>query len=139
MQKYAAMQRHWIEITQAGVGILYLDTVPSKNVVTTEIGNTSKYVSFLFGVSDSVFKIRKDREAAEDGKYYNYAIERDLFAISGPDTLKPVFFHPKIELSQQTHESVIVFELPQSTILDTLVYNDSYGSWGIKKFILNER
>jgi hypothetical protein len=74
-------------------------------------------------------------ERTDKNKYYQYDMQHDWIAIKGDNTFKPVFYHPRVTAQQSLNEGILVFEIGGSHP-DTLVYNDSNGSWGTQKFIL---
>lgn len=134
--KTVAQRGHWIEIKRPSVGLMYMDSVPLQMVmkITAADQTQSNFRAYLVGFKDSVLTMNKT-DRINNNKYYQYDMQHDWVAIAGDNTFNPVFYHPRVTAQQSLNEGILVFETDGSHP-DTLVYNDSHGSWGIQKFIL---
>jgi hypothetical protein len=130
-------KEHWIEITRPSVGAMYIDSIPLQSVMKVSKNKEpdQKFKAYLIGFSDSV--VLKDKaDQINRNKYYQYDLQHDWTAITGGQELKPAFYQPRTSIADGLHEGIIVFELSENRHPDTLVYTDSFGSWGKQKFIL---
>lgn len=127
--------RHWAQVDQMGVGRIYLDKVPNLSVMKASDNGNTIFSSYLIGFEDSLIITDRKKMLAK-GKYYQYDMQKDWIAIVGKDSIKPVFFQPKVKTNPNVDEVIIIFELPPGRQPDTLIYNDSYGAWGIQKVII---
>ncbi|MBW7892075.1 MAG: hypothetical protein H3C48_13845 [Chitinophagaceae bacterium] len=130
-------KQHWIAVTRPSVGAMYIDSIPLQSVmkVTEDKKPYQKFKAYLIGFSDSVV-LRDKSDQISRNRYYQYDLQHDWAAITGGQELKPVFYQPRTSLTDGLHEGIIVFELNGNNHPDTLIYTDSFGSWGKQKFIL---
>ena len=128
-------KKHWVEVPDKGVGVLYIDPVPSEKLLRVKEGSNSKFISYRVGVRDER-AITDGRAIREKTKYMQYRIQDDWKLMLQQDSVKPVFFQPSVKTEYHTDEGILVFEIPSGSVPDTLIYNDSYGTWGIQKIIL---
>ena len=70
---------------------------------------------------------------SESNTYYAYAVSEDWYAYVQGDSLRPVYFEPKVKIHKQVDEGILVFEIPVGHRIDSLIYNDSYNNWGVQK------
>lgn len=118
---------------------MYIDSIPLQSVMklTEDRERYQNFKAYLIGFTDSV--IRKDKaDLMNRNRYYQYDLQHDWTAIASGQELKPAFYQPRTSIAGGLHEGIIVFELRESSHPDTLVYTDSFGSWGKQKFILEE-
>ena len=130
-------KQHWIEVTRPSVGAMYIDSIPPQSVmkVIEDKERYQKFKAYLIGFSDSV--VLKDKaDQISRNRYYQYDLQHDWTAMTGGQELKPAFYQPRTSITDGLHEGIIVFELSGDSYPDTLVYADSFGSWGKQKFIL---
>jgi hypothetical protein len=128
---------HEIEVREKGIGMIYLDRVPNSKVMR-ENSNTkgTKFYSYLVGFQDSSL-ITDNKKKLERERYFQYDMYRDWVMLMNGDSLRPVFFQPLPQKIQQAEEGILVFEIPYNKVSDTLIYTDSYGSWGQHQIYLN--
>jgi len=128
-------RRHLAEKRYPGVGAIYLDTIANHVLLQSSHDGRekSKFVSFRIGLRDSTSNAEAVRKA---NVYYQYQMQNDWFAIVQADSLRPVFAQSTPQLNRNFIEQVMVFELPKDSNIDTLVYKDSFGPWGVQTFIL---
>jgi hypothetical protein len=112
---------------------LYLDRADPGSVMEagTDAGH---FACFRIGWVDSAATTE-----VEKLRYFQYRVQNDWRALAAGDTLLPVFFQERPGLDQRVHEGVMVFETPAGRQPDTLVYRDSYGSWGKQMIVLNPK
>jgi hypothetical protein len=128
-------RKHMAEIGLRGTGMLYLDIVPNETVMKmTDTSGGTEFFSFLIGFVDSI--ANPGGSDPEKGKHFQYEMYKNWKALSGNDSISPVFFQPKIKLNQQVDEGILVFEMPKGEQPDILVYNDSYGPWGVQRITI---
>lgn len=133
--KKIAQRSHWIEVKRPSVGLLYMDSIPLNTVMkVTDVETQNNFRAYLVGFKDSVLTMNKT-DRINNNKYYQYDMQHDWVAIAGDNTFNPVFYHPRVTAQQSLNEGILVFDTDGSHP-DTLVYNDSHGSWGTQKFIL---
>lgn len=134
----ASPVRHQVEIEKNG-SVLYVDQVESNRILKQEEETNTKgsFASFKIGLNNS-FPFNSKREK-EWGVHFEYNMTRDWVALIEGDSLSPVFFHPVIGLNTKTREAILVFELPAGARQpDTLIYNDSFGTWQQQIIPLNQ-
>lgn len=130
-------KQHWIAVARPSVGAMYIDSMPLQSVMkmTEDKEQYQKFKAYLIGFSDSV--VLKDKAGQiSRNRYYQYDLQHDWAAMAGGQELKPVFYQPRTSLTEGLHEGIIVFELNGNSHPDTLIYTDSFGTWGKQKFIL---
>ncbi|HET9056044.1 MAG TPA: hypothetical protein VFN30_04265 [Chitinophagaceae bacterium] len=134
-------QQHQVEIHNPGLGMIYIDKVPAQMVMSeadTSEGIT-KFCCYQVGIIDSGFVAKAtDKKTLELGKYYQYDMQKDWFAMINGDSLLPVFFQPKTRKNANCFEGILVFETPKEKDPDTLVYKDSFGQWGTQNIIFKK-
>jgi hypothetical protein len=128
---------HQAMISRGGESI-YLDRVSNASVMKEIVDSNAKtiFCSFLVGWQDSTVNTDKDQQRNRE-KYFQYDMQKDWVALVKGDSLYPVFFQERPGLNQQFKEGIMVFELPRDATPDSLVYKDSFGSWGKRLFVLN--
>lgn len=132
-------QLHWIEISRPSVGSLYIDSVPLQTVINlAETPNANgKFKAYLIGFVDSV-PVTDKETIINRNKYYQYDMQNNWESVAGENVSSAVFYQPRISINGLVNEGVIVFESNEGRHPDTLIYADSFGSWGKQKFILKE-
>lgn len=121
--------KHEVEIRKQGLGMIYLDNVSCDFVLQTmDSTNGNNFMCIKVGFVDSSIT-SNEKEHREKGKYFQYDMYKDWRVIQNGDSIAPVFFQPLFKKNQQIDEGVIVFEMAKDLVPDTLVYNDSFGSW----------
>lgn len=134
----AVEPRHLILIHQPGQD-LYLDRLDNRAVLQDpDPTGPTNFCSFLVGWRDSL-KVTDAGRVQEKEKYIQYHMQQDWTAVIAGDSVKPVFLQEKPHLDGELREMALVFEIPRSHWLDTLVYRDTYGTWGTQVFVLNEK
>ncbi|HET6995789.1 MAG TPA: hypothetical protein VFI06_12445 [Chitinophagaceae bacterium] len=139
MQKPASVPepKHYLEIRERGIGMITLDKVPNKMVMQQGTNNNGPFFSYKVAFLDS--SLQTDRKKQIDiGKYFQYDMYKDWVMLVKGDSVRPVFFQPEIKRITQLDEGVIVFEVPSGIEPDTLLYLDSYGTWGVHQLFLNK-
>jgi hypothetical protein len=128
---------HYVEIRQRGVGMIGLDKVPNETVMELpkDTGNVN-FFSYSVSFQDSTL-VTDAQKKLEMGKYYQYDMQNDWVAMVNGDSVRPVFYQPKVKKSVQLNEGIIVFEIPSGIEPDTLIFADSYGYWGKHQVFLN--
>lgn len=128
---------HQAMINRPGESI-YLDRVSNASVMKETIGSGAgtRFCSFLVSWQDSAVSTDKDRQRTRE-KYFQYDMQKDWVALVKGDSLYPVFFQERPGLNQQFKEGIMVFELPRDVTPDSLIYKDSFGTWGKRLFVLN--
>jgi hypothetical protein len=126
-------EKHLFVVSRPGAA-LYLDPVDSR--VVMQKGSEGHFCSFRVGWTDSSAGTTPSREKE---RYFQYTAQYDWKALSGGDSLPAVLFQEKPGLNSLVKEGVVVFETPDGRQPDTLVYRDSYGSWGTQIFVLNRK
>jgi hypothetical protein len=133
-----AEPRHLILIHQPKQD-LYLDRLDNRAVLQhADTTGQTTFCSFLVGWRDSL-KVTDAKRVMEKEKYIQYSMQRDWSAIIAGDTLRPVFLQEKPYLDGELREMALVFEIPGNYHADTLVYRDTYGTWGTQVFVLTEK
>lgn len=131
--------RHHAEIEKYG-SILFVDRVESKQVIKELVNGKESggaFATYKIGISNPFSTDSKRR--SEWSIYFEYNMQKDWVAMLEGDSLSAVFFHPVIGLNGNTKEAILVFELPTNAKEpDTLVYNDSFGSWQKQIIPLNQ-
>lgn len=132
-------EHHLAMVVQRGE-VLYVDRVDSRMVMTVHpgSGDPKDFHSFLIGWRDSLPGTDK-KKIGQMTKYFQYDMQRDWVALVKGDSVYPVFFQEKPELDGRVKEGILVFELPAGLQPDTLVYKDSFGSWGTQLLALNRQ
>lgn len=131
-------KKHWIEIGLKNEGMMYLDAVPNNLIMNEQKIDTAhtRFYSFLVGFQDSILRTDQAKEIREN-RYYEYEMPANWTAIVNGDSLRPVFSQTNPKIYKQNSESILVFELPQNHVPDTLIYQDTYGPWGLQKIVLS--
>lgn len=130
--------KHWMEIHRPSVGYMYVDSVAIESIM--DRGENKEdirehFKAYLVGFVDSVSSSDKEVNIKKV-KYYEYDVQDDWSASITGISIKPVFYQRKFVGKPGINEGVIVFETDAGHYPDTLIYQDSYSSWGIQKFIL---
>lgn len=129
-------EAHEAYVMHRGSGMIYLDRVDCKRVMQ-EGEASGVFHCYKLGFVDSLVTAKpKDKSDEKAGKYFQYDMQRDWVAISGGDTLRPVFFEPVLRHELHRTEGILVFESLNGKAPDTLIYTDSFGSWGTQQFII---
>jgi len=130
--------KHYVEIRQRGLGMISLDKVPNEMVIqkSTDSSNNN-FFSYAVSFQDSSL-ITDPKRQLEMGKYYQYDMHKDWVALVNGDSVRPVFYQPKVKKTIQVNEGIIVFEIPSGIEPDTLFFSDSYGAWGKHQIFLNK-
>jgi len=128
-------EQHWAQVNNNRGGMIYIDTISCHNVMRNDPNSSlSNYTCLLVGFIDSAALLpATDGRDIEQGKYFQFDMQKDWVGISGTDSMQPVFFHPKVTLERHRKEGILVFEHERNQRLESLVYKDSYGNWGTQK------
>ena len=132
-------EMHQAQIQKEGIGMMYVDKISCSSVIRSEdgAGNTS-FRCFRVGFIDSLAVAKAtDKKSLDAGKYYLYDMQKDWVALVNGDSSMPVFYQPRQRLENHRNEGILVFEAPRDKEPDTLVYADSYSSWGTQRIIIN--
>lgn len=134
----SAAPKHLILIHQPEQD-LYMDRLNNRTVLQqADTTGATTFCSFLIGWRDSLPGIDAKR-TQEKEKYIQYSMQNDWTAVVAGDSVKPVFLQEKPYLNGNLREMALVFETLRNRRLDTLVYRDTYGTWGTQVFVLNEK
>jgi hypothetical protein len=110
-------------------------TVPGINAT---IAAADGFRSFLIGRQDSAVAADNRTGRAEE-EYFQYTMQNEWVALTGGDTLRPVFFQEKTSMDKNIKEGVMVFELPAAASIDTLIYRDSFDGTKPDIFVVNRK
>ncbi len=130
-------EKHLVMLARPGSS-LYLDRASNRMVMQEDSSADSHFCSFQVGWADSLPDKDKKASIAKE-RYFQYNMQGDWKALINGDSLQVVFFQEKPSLQQEKKEAVMVFETPGGQQPDTLVYRDSFGSWGTQIFVVNNR
>jgi hypothetical protein len=132
-------EKHEAQVQREGIGMIYTDNIPCSSVIRTENGDgSSSFHCFRVGIIDSLAVAKPaDKKSLEAGKYYQYDLQNDWVALINGDSTRPVFYQPRQRMENHRYEGILVFEIPKDKVADTLVYTDSYSSWGTQLIIIN--
>lgn len=135
-QNMPEVERHWIELSRPSVGVMYIDTIPLTAImkVDDEAEMNKKFKAYLVGFRDSSSVVNKEVEV-EKNRYFEFGMQNDWGAVVDGIQVNPAFYQSKTMVSNKVREGIMVFET-MGINPDTLIYNDSFGSWGLQKFIL---
>ena len=138
-QSSMLVEEHEAQIQREGAGMIYIDKIPCSTIIQSEDSDgTTSFHCYRVGFIDSLaFGKAADKKSLDAGKYYQYDMQRDWVALINGDSSRPVFYQPRQRLENHRYEGVLVFEIPKDNEPDTLVYADSYGSWGTQTIIIN--
>jgi len=128
---------HYLEIRERGIGMISLDKVPNTLVMRKDKDNNPNFFSYLVNFHDSSVTTDK-KKLLDTGKYYQHDMYKDWVVLVNGDSVRPVFYQPSIKKTIQADGGVIVFEIPSGSEPDTLIYMDSYGTWGTHQLFLNK-
>jgi len=131
-------QKHWVEVKNPALGLLYVDRADSKQVMQVIDSANTQFIAYKVGWRDELVST-DNKYKQEKGKYLQYDMPGDWALKVQNDSFPPVFYQPVVKTVLQEDEAVLVFEIPVGTVPDTLVYHDSFGGWGIQKIILSTR
>ncbi|MBL0271116.1 MAG: hypothetical protein IPP99_21165 [Chitinophagaceae bacterium] len=137
--KNQVTEKHEIEVNNEGRGLMYADRTDCRSVLQEidSLGGKTTFHCFRVGFLDSLMIAKAaDQQSVEEGKYYQYEMQYDWCILVDGDSVKPVFYQPRQKMETQRNEGVLVFEVPMTQQLDTLIYTDSRGEWGIRKIII---
>lgn len=111
--------------------MISLDRVPNNMIMKTvgKDSGTQNFVSIRVSFQENNLLMDK-KKSAEQGRYFQYGMEKDWVSIVHGDSLRPVFYQPLEQRSGQIHEGILVFEIPGGKFPDTLFYKDSPEVWG---------
>jgi hypothetical protein len=130
-------EQHAASIHSAGSGMIYVDKIDCQRVMQAGDGSAAAFHCYQVGFIDSLVMAKaRDKKDEEAGKYFQYDMQNDWSAVVDGDTLLPVHFETKLRRQNHRNECIVVFEHEGKTP-DTLLYNDSFGSWGTQLFIIN--
>jgi hypothetical protein len=130
-------EQHQAAVHSVGAGMIYVDKIDCQRVMRAKDGEAVVFHCFQIGFIDSLVIARARDKADEDaGKYFQYDMQYDWMAIVDGDTLRPVYFETKLRRENHRNECVLVFE-HGGEAPDTLLYNDSFSSWGTQQFIIS--
>jgi hypothetical protein len=131
-----AAATHLISVSQPG-SMLYLDRLDNHVILSHEdTMGTTTFCSFLVGLRDSS-PVSDAKRLIERERYIQYGMQQNWTALVNGDSIRPVFFQEKPHLDQQLREGAMVFEVPRGRRPDTLIYRDTFGTWGTQVFVLN--
>lgn len=136
-------RKHLAQLNRPG-SALYVDRVDNGMVMETDSATQKSFSCFLIGISDSTAGIAgtsvgERQRLVEKERYFQYTIQNDWKALAGGDTLLAVFFQEKPASGSLVKEGVIVFETPPGKKPNTLIYRDSFGTWGTQILSLTEK
>ncbi|QEC44788.1 hypothetical protein [Pseudobacter ginsenosidimutans] len=126
-----ARKKHELEIFWPG-SFFYLDQVKNKQVMQIKDAEEDKlYASYLVGFHDSAWAPdpQQPKKAEERQVYYQFNMSNNWRAIVNGDSLLPVFYQPVPNADNKVNAGVIVFQLPEGTRPDTLVYRNAGDGW----------
>ena len=130
-EKTPARKKHELEIFRPG-SFFYLDQVKNKQVLQIKDAEEDKlYASYLVGFHDSTWAPdpQQPKKAEERQVYYQFNMSNNWRAIVNGDSLLPVFYQPVPNADNKVNAGVIVFQLPEGTRPDTLVYRNAADGW----------
>jgi len=133
------VKKHLFEASTKKKGRISVDSVSNHTMLeneTTDGEDSTDFYSFRISIEDSTVNGHSDVEL---NKYFQYQMQKDWVLLLKGDTIPAVFFHPVQNLNSFIREAVVVFELPHNEAADTLIYNDSYGTWGSQLILLNKK
>jgi hypothetical protein len=139
-KQHLAMHRH------EGATI-YVDRVDNRVVldekrtvadINGKITGADGFRSFLIGRQDSAVA-GDNKTGRTEEEYFQYTMQNEWVALTGGDTLRPVFFQEKTGLDKNIKEGVMVFELPGTASIDTLIYRDSFDGTRPDIFVVNRK
>ena len=133
-------ERHGSSIHKAGSGMIYADSSDCNRVmkITDSGDGTTEFKCFRIGFIDSLALGKAtDKKDLEAGTYFQYKVDKDWKLLVNGDSLSTVFFEPLVKKEGHRTEGILVFEVPVHSIADTLVYHDSFGSWGLQQLIIS--
>jgi len=133
-------EQHQVQIQKEGTGVIYIDKISCSSVIRSEdtAGSKTSFRCFRVGFIDSLAIAKAtDKKSLDAGKYYQYDMQNDWVALVNGDSTRPVFYHPRQRMENHRNEGILVFEVPRDKEPDTLVYADSYSSWGTQIIIIN--
>jgi hypothetical protein len=133
-------EMHQAQIQKEGAGMIYVDKISCSSVMRNEdsVGSNTSFRCFRVGFIDSLTIAKAtDKKSLDAGKYYQYDMQKDWVALVNGDSLRPVFYQPRQRMENHRYEGILVFEVPRDKEPDTLVYADSYSSWGTQVIIIN--
>lgn len=130
---------HYLQIQERGVGCIYVDKTEPGSVLADvkQLNGQTRFCAFKVGFEDSVLLADRQKQLNQ-GKYYQYDMEKDWVLLAQGDSIRPVFYQPAVQRTPQLNEGVLVFEVPAGSNADTLYYNDSWGFWGRHIILLNK-
>jgi len=137
--KSQVTEKHEIEVNNEEKGLMYADRTDCRTVLqeVDSLGSKTIFHCYRVGFLDSLMIAKAtDQKSVEEGKYYQYEMQYDWCILVDGDSVKPVFYQPRQKMETQRNEGVLVFEVPMTQQLDTLIYTDSRGEWGIRKIII---
>ena len=132
----ALPEDHMIMVRQPGAA-LYIDRLDNRAILQrADTTGPTTFCSFLVGMRDSL-PGNDAKRAMEREKYIQYGMQQNWAGVINGDSVRPLFLMEKPHLDQRLREAAMVFEIPRGRRLDTLVYRDTFGIWGMHVFVLN--
>jgi len=138
--KAGPAETHQAQVQNPEAGMIYADKIACSKVMQGADSSRGNAVfhCYLVGFIDSLTIAKAgDKKDIEAGKYYQYDVQRDWIALVQGDSVIPVFYEPRQRIEHHRHEGVLVFETKNGKEPDTLIYKDSYSSWGTQQLIIN--
>lgn len=129
---------HQAQVHKEGQGMIYVDEISCSSVMRSIDSNdgSSSFYCFRVGFIDSLAVAKAiDKKSLDAGKYYQYDMQKDWVALVNGDSSLPVFYQPRQRIENHRHEGILVFEVDKEP--DTLIYTDSYSTWGKQSIIIN--
>ena len=139
-KKIEIKENHEGQVQKEGTGMIYVDNISCNSVMqgSDSAGSNSAFQCFRVGFIDSLVVAKAaDKKSLEAGKYYQYDVQNDWTILVNGDSVKPVFYQPRQRVENHRYEGILVFEITGSEKNDTLIYNDSFGTWGTQQIIIN--
>lgn len=130
-----APKRHQANVSMKGAS-LYIDRINCRPAADSTSTSPKILVSFLVGVTDSS-KSPERHGAITRELYMQYKMDKDWVAVVNGDSIRSVYAQHHPGPDTQKEEEVLVFEVPAGQQPDTLVYTDSFGSWGTQIVVLD--
>lgn len=130
-------KRHQFEIVNSNGELLYVEQISNDRFIHSvdSITGNTQFISFLIGIRSSRIETDKEHYQASQ-KYFQYDLIHDWYLKINGSSFYPVLFEPKVQINKQQSEGVLIFEVPRQQNVDTLIYHDSFGSWGEQKIAL---
>ena len=128
---------HYREVGRMDNSRLYIDTLSNQSFLQSvqSAAQKSRLLSFRIGFQQPALQMKDGDEVWQ--RFFQYELYKNWKAIGANHTYAPVYFQPTVKIKRSVDEAILVFEVPDPVMLDTLIFQEPNETWGVQKFVLH--